>query len=205
MDDKKRKEFNDYKRELDELYEKNSNYTLNNFKRFIQRLRNGDEVRDVEDVVATEVNEKKLQIYLCIVIGLIGLLNIKLYFIYLFGIVFFYAGFFIGMNSKDGGIIFLFTHGLTGLFLMVFALLSSFNNGDFIPIFNSPIFSDSPTNVYIYLGIAGVLTVIAFIYVINYNLSNKLKKFNYSSVIPLCMFGVAILMTALFKTVFHLI
>ena len=128
---------------------------------------------------------------LSIMIVLIGFLNFSNIGLFLFGFVFFITGLLIGFNEKIFGIIFLFSHGMTGLCIMETALL-----GD---ILNSPIFSDYPIKIYIYLGIIVFIFVISLIFSILYNLSDNLKKYKYLKCIILFLYLIMFLLTGIFS------
>ena len=105
-------------------------------------------------------NSKAILIGSIIIILLVGLLPLKTGDIecipfYYFGFVFFIAGFFIGTSIPGFGIIFLFSHGLTGLGLMTVPLL--------LNITNNPYMTDNPKNIYIYLGVICALFAVAVI------------------------------------------
>lgn len=131
---------------------------------------------------------------LSVVIALLGFFHFSNIVLYLCGFVFFIAGLLIGLNVNKFGIIFLFSHGMTGLFMMEGALL-----GDIV---NSPIFSDSPTNIYIYLGVNIIIFLISLICSILYNLSDNLKKYKYLKCIILLFYLLGFLMTGLFPYIF---
>lgn len=131
---------------------------------------------------------------LSIIIACIGFFHLSNIGLYIFGLVFFIVGLLIGLNTKIFGIIFLFSHGVTGLFIMEGALL-----GDIV---NSPIFSDSPTNIYFYFGVNIIIFFISLICSILYNLSDNLKKYKYLKCIILLFYLLGFLMTGLFPYIF---
>ncbi len=95
-------------------------------------------------------------------IAAIGLFNIKSIGMYIFGLIFFLAGFNIGLFVPGAGIIFLFSHGMTGLGMMCAGLV-----GDAI---NSPLMQDNPQNLYIYLGVCILIGLFATLSTIKFNL-----------------------------------
>lgn len=68
------------------------------------------------------------------------------------------------MLHESGAGIFLFSHRLTGLLLVVIGEIGS--------IFSSPIMSDNSTKIYIYLLIMTVLFVLDFLYNILFTYTN---------------------------------
>jgi hypothetical protein len=121
-------------------------------------------------------NSKAILIGSIIIILLVGLLPLKTGDVesipfYYFGFIFFIAGFFIGTSIPGFGIIFLFSHGMTGLGLMTVPTL--------LNIINNPYMTDNPKNIYIYLGVICVLFAVAVIKTIIDSL-NKLKNISFS-------------------------
>ena len=108
----------------------------------------------------------KYEIYRCITmllfIAAIGLFNVKNIGMYFGGMVFFAAGLLIAFTTPAVGIIFLFSHGMTGLGLMTGALI-----GD---ILTSPIMQDNPQNIYIYFGICIMIALAGTLITIRKNL-----------------------------------
>ncbi len=120
---------------------------------------------------------------------------------YIGGLAFFLAGLFVGLNVPIFGLIFLFSHGATGLFL----LLSSFfvrigeESADFLEIFHNPVFSDGgiPNNLKLYIETTVALLIIAFVYTILHNLSPVLRNNKKHMIIILLLFFIVILLTGL--------
>ena len=110
-------------------------------------------------------------VFLITIIVLIGLINISSsYLFYLMGIVFFLSGIFIGFNEKGFGLIFLFSHGFSGLCLMI--------GSQIYDVINNPLLHDNAYNVWIYMGIGVLLIIIAFLIAVFINLSDNLRH-NY--------------------------
>lgn len=173
--------------------------------------RNKNKYRNDEDLSGSNKSSSELKkvfqdidkdkLYLCVLIfliALIGLFNIKAYPIYLFGIIFFLAGHFIGLYLKWMGLIFLFSHSVTGIFVMLSALI-----GDIVT--NNPIMSDNPLNIIIYLVIVALLLIFATLMVIIHNLSDYLKTKKFFVVIPMSIYVVAFFMAGLLNIIFNFI
>ena len=145
---------------------------------------------------------------ICILIACCGFLLNSLAGIpmYIGGLAFFLAGLFIGLNIPIFGLIFLFSHGATGLFV----ILSSFffnigeESADFFKIFNNPMFSDGgiPNNLKMYIATIVVLLIIAFVYTILHNLSPVLKNNKKHMITILLLFFIIILLTGLAPKLF---
>ena len=122
--------------------------------------------------------KKELGNYMFVIIGFISLILCLLakmeIGMLLFGFVFFLAGFFIGLFVPKFGLIFLLSHGLSGVFL-IFA-----DTG----VFSNPVLSDgfSYLSLMIYSGI--ILIVCGFITTFIYNLSDKVKKIRNFKFVP---------------------
>jgi len=139
--------------------------------------------------------EKIVLLILSLIILLEGLLILTIdgnIYMYYFGFVFFMAGYFIGISEKGFGLIFLFSHSVTGMGLMIASMLNVFNN---------PLLTDLSTIEYCYLIIALSLFIIATTYVIIYNLSWKIKEIKYSKYIPLVIYIIGFLMVGLFNII----
>ena len=129
----------------------------------------------------------------------LGLFSSELFFYY-FGLIFFLAGWFAGSaGPKVFGLIFLFSHGGTGLSFMVYSLCSNF--------FGNPRFTDSP-NFMQYVIIVVVTIFIATACVFVSNLTNpfdtdSLNKKMYSKkrwyqVMTLGLYFLALLLMVVF-------
>lgn len=124
-----------------------------------------------------KIDPKKLKIYisviffiLCALLGLVNVFNSNIDIdisLYYFGILFFLAGLFIGLNVKSFGLIFLFSHGMTGLGLMLIPIIKNLELKVYL--------TDSPTFLLIYLGIIIIAVILAIILTVLYNLNDRLK------------------------------
>lgn len=126
-------------------------------------------------------------LFFILLVGLFHYVNFSLYF---FAYIFFVAGFFIGIKVKGGGIIFLFSHGGTGLAIMVTTLLSSTN----IEV----LLSDFSIRKYFYFGVIAFFFLVATIMVIAHNLSDKLKLKRYYVDSILVLYFIGLLLVGIF-------
>ena len=141
-----------------------------------------------------------------VVIGLlvVGFLLLGLFSaqpgLYYFGFVFFLAGFYAGAyGPKVFGLIFVFSHGGTGLSLMIYYLCSKY--------FDNPRFTDGPYLIR-YAGIVVFLIIAATVCVFVCNLTNPFldvnaeKKIAHKNkwyvVLPLGLYFLAVLLTVVF-------
>ena len=143
--------------------------------------------------------KKLILIIIFIIIGLLGLFTIEKgamengsIMLYYFGLIFFIAGFLVG-TSKDGkgaGIIFLFSHGMTGYAMMIGSLIG--------PTLSTPAISDTGEYLSLYLALGVLVIIIGIISSIIYNLSDKLKAKQRYPIIPLSIFALALVMGVIF-------
>lgn len=105
---------------------------------------------------------------------------------YLFGIIFLLAGLFIGLYLKGFGLIFLFSHGATGLGIMIGTLLTT------IPESGTILLSNSETSKII-IGAIVILILITIISTVIHNLSDDIRKIKYFKIIPVATITLIIL------------
>ena len=178
------KEFNEQIEELKIAYDNNPNKVKKELRKALINIKMSKKIsKDIDiDMLITAL--------LIIIIILIGLINIKSYGMYLFGVAFFLAGLFIGLKENKFGLIFLLSHGCTGMCIMIGSQLAD--------IFNSPIIEDINITAYIYLGLGILLIIIAVILTVIHNLSNNLKEIKWVQNLILGLFIIAFLIAALF-------
>lgn len=164
---------------MDEKYKNN----IEKLTRSSNRSRN---LIKIEEKKRYKKNIEKISI-IAIVIGLllIGLLNINMCVSYYFGLAFLLGGFFVTLIDDPFVLIFLFSHGLTGLGIIVIPVLSS--------IFKSPVISDISVNFVSYIIIACIFLLIGFISAILYNLSYRVKCINNIKILPFLLLFIGIL------------
>lgn len=124
-----------------------------------------------------KVDPKKLKkfmfvtfVILCALLGLVNAFNSNIDMdisLYYFGILFFLAGLFVGLSFKSFGLIFLFTHGGTGLGLMLIPIIKNLELKMYL--------TDNPTFLLIYLRIIIIAIILAIILTVLYNLNDRLK------------------------------
>lgn len=174
-------EFDNLINDLRELYKEKPKKTIEEINSAIVSIKSSDIINKTLKILVVSI------IYI-ICIALLGLTNIgisqDLVFEYYIGAIFFLVGLAIGLKLQLFGIIFLFSHGCTGLGLMVIPKI--------IEILKNPIMTDNPTNIMIFLTFGVLLVIVGIILTIMYNLN---KKFKYSLFIILGVFllGIAII------------
>lgn len=179
------KEFDSQIEKLRVLYNEKPTETINEINKAIINLKNETN----EDVPGKKYSRRAVISGLfAVCIFLISITNINYgseqFMMYFFGTVFFLAGLFIGLNVPVFGIIFLFSHGGTGLGIMCFTKINK--------ILQSPIMTDNPTNLQNLLVLGVGLIVIGVILTIFYNVSKKIRDKKYSLLIILAMFAIGI-------------
>ena len=179
------KEFDSEIEKLRVIYNEKPTETINEINKAIINLKNETN----EDVPEKKYSRRAVISGLfAVCIFLISITNINYgseqFMMYFFGTVFFLAGLFVGLNVPVFGIIFLFSHGGTGLGIMCFAKINK--------ILQSPIMTDNPTNLQNLLVLGVGLIVIGIISTIFYNVSKKIRDKKYSLLIILAMFAIGI-------------
>lgn len=193
MDKKRYDEFEMYKEKLDEMYEKDpEKATMEAYNSLVRLGAINGKTKKLSDgnfwIVCI--------VSVCVVIFLLGLFNIKSIMLYLFGFVFFVAGMCISLQADKGSVLFVFSHGGTGLGIMIGSLVSG--------IIDNPLFTDGGTNLYVYLVICGLLLLGGFLFVAISSLLNdvNMKKRLF---IGLCIITGGLLLLGLFPHIMNYI
>ena len=191
------KEFDSQIEKLRVLYNEKPTETINEINKAIINLKNETN----EDVPEKKYSRRAVISGLfAVCIFLISITNINYgseqFMMYFFGTVFFLAGLFIGLNVPVFGIIFLFSHGGTGLGIMCFTKINK--------ILQSPIMTDNPTNLQNLLVLGVGLIVIGIISTIFYNVSKKIRDKKYSLIIILAMFAIGIEIIQLLPMIYNI-
>ena len=174
-------QFEDYIQKLREEFQENPKRALREAHLSLGRLSTSK-----KQILDAEGKKILLIVVYFIIIALIGLINYTSILLYIGGLVFFASGLLIGLNINRFGIIFLFSHGMSGLGLMLACELSG--------LLTSPFISDAPLYIYILLGMVLALVILGLITTILYNLSDKFKNNEFSLYIPFTLFGMAIVL-----------
>ena len=167
-------EFDKYEELLRISYSENPNNTMKELKKILQKLSMIpiDENVSMKTTFLRSIKEIEFfpfAVFLGIIFtSLIGLFQINNYGMYIFGEVFFFAGFGIGLYAPFFGLIFLASHGGTGYAMMLGVLLAD--------SFNSPIWSDNPSSFYLYFGLMAIILIIAVLLSIVHNISSAMKR-----------------------------
>ena len=184
--------FEDYISELRSLYYENPKEVLFETRNTVKKLK---ETNVGRKNVLSDINTEILGIcVLAILIAVMGIFNLSTFTMYLFGFVFFISGLLVGLKTDTAGIIFLFSHGVTGMCLMIGSQIGGF--------LASPAVNDASVGTYLYLGIGLVLIVISIIYSILYNLSSNLKTRKNAILVPLFLFAIVFAMSVAFTKIF---
>ena len=191
------KEFDSEIEKLRVIYNEKPTETTNEINKAIINLKNETN----EDIPEKKYSRRAVISGLfAVCIFLISITNINYgseqFMMYFFGTVFFLAGLFIGLNVPVFGIIFLFSHGGTGLGIMCFTKINK--------ILESPIMTDNPTNLQNLLVLGVGLIVIGIISTIFYNVSKKIRDKKYSLIIILAMFAIGIAIIQLLPMIYNI-
>ena len=147
-------------------------------------------------------------IAICLVITMCGFFTWNIDFIplYIFGVIFFFAGLFIALYIKYFGLIFLFSHGVIGFMLMIGSLMghSKGNSLDLLLPNDHPLLTDGgiPTNIKVYLAVTIGFFISAFIFTIVHNLSSKMKKDKKFTIYILSLYLIVVVLAMLFPKFF---
>lgn len=191
------KEFDSEIEKLRVIYNEKPTETINEINKAIINLKNETN----EDIPEKKYSRRAVISGLfAVCIFLISITNINYgseqFMMYFFGTVFFLAGLFVGLNVPVFGIIFLFSHGGTGLGIMCFTKINK--------ILQSPIMTDNPTNLQNLLVLGVGLIVIGIISTIFYNVSKKIRDKKYSLLIILAMFAIGIAIIQVLPMIYNI-
>ena len=182
------------------------------FEKCMQDLRNLYEKDPVKAIKETQYTIRILKIkggilanvdleklWLCIIFimtALIGIFNIDTYGVYLFGFIFYMAGILIAMNIGRTGLVFLMSHGVSGIAVMEGALLWN--------LFTNPIIKDLQFRYVMYLVWVVLLIIVGVMYAVLYNLSDNLKLKRNSMIVPFIVFFIAFYLSAILPRIMGL-
>lgn len=187
-------------KELRRLYDMNPNETINVLDQVISNTdlyrESSNDTKSAKVRVFQEIGGIKLAyIVIITILVLAGFLNLgENTMMHIFGLVFFLAGFFVGKSTPGVGLIFLFSHGCTGLGLMI--------GGVFALDFYRGILTDLSKGVQTYLTLGIIAIVVAIFMMIFYNLSPTLRKNNKLPVISLGLFALSVVMVNLLPHIY---
>lgn len=192
------KDFDSKIEKLRELYNEKPTETINELNNAILNIKNERTKKETKE----RKNSRKALIsgIFSVCIFLISIVNIKYgtdqFMMYFFGAIFFLAGLFVGLNVPVFGIIFLFSHGGTGLGIMCFSKIKG--------ILESPLMTDNPTNLKYLLVLGTGLILAGIISTIFYNVSKKIRDQKYSLPIILAMFAIGIAIIQILPLMFNI-
>ena len=171
--------FNLYLAKINDAYIKDNNYAKDIIKNYCDRLDDNKKSKKFNINLGKNVELLAL-ICCCFLILLLGLFKINTFPMYFFGWIFFVAGVLVGMYVPVFGIIFLFSHGMTGLFLM----LNFLNIEEYLVYV-----SDSPTFViYLLIAIIVFLFVAGIVFAILHSFKKNREKKFFSCYPFICFF-----------------
>lgn len=179
--------------ELNELYSKNPKAALSITREAYNNIKN---LYSNEAAIIRFIKTKTDIVYLIgvfIFIALMAILNIKTNEMYIFGVIFFVGGLCIGLFIDVIGLIFLFSHGGTGLGFMIGPGLQK--------ILTDPIISENPRNIYTYLCIALIILIITVLATFVHNISHTFRSNKMNKVYITLGYAIVILMISLFPSV----
>ena len=190
--------FNLYLSKITDAYQNDKNKSYHIIKKYVDSLSFTPENNNTNKFSIKD-NPKMIVFYvilICFAIVLLGLSNLENFPMYFFGSVFFFAGLLIGLFTPFFGLIFLFSHGLTGFCLMINALNENLA---------SPIYSDASGYAYVILiSLMVSFALLGFIFTIIHNI--KINKDNkYRLLLPFIFFFISLFIGALFPELFKIL
>ena len=185
--------------EIRDLYQKDPQITGKAVNRCIQNI--AGEIRYKKQNQMNKIDKYGIGILIAI-IALAGFLNPSQYFFYFFGMIFFLSGHFVAIKVKGFGLIFLFSHSVTGMGIMISSFFSLLESSS---IKISALLSDLSQNALMYLSGAAFICVVATIVVIIYNLSDRFKALNHSILYALSLYAIGFIMFGLFSKIVYLL
>lgn len=196
-DDKYKESLN----KINEYYKENPDITTNELEKAVYNIEYNILMKnnDVKNSKGIDIEPVWLyRIGFVILILLIGLIDIAYGNFdgnYYFACIFFLAGLFVGLYVRGFGLIFLLSHGLSGLALMIGPTIKS--------ILSSPIITDLANKSILFFIVIGIIALItAFLMTALYNLSNKIQGNKYSLLIIFILYIFGILMIKLIPIIY---
>lgn len=193
-----------YKESLNKIhkyYKENPDITTNELEKAVYNIEYNILMKnnDVKNSKGIDIEPVWLyRIGFVILILLIGLIDITYGNFdgnYYFACIFFLAGLFVGLYVRGFGLIFLLSHGLSGLALMIGPTIKS--------ILSSPIITDLTNKSILFFIVIGIIALItAFLMTALYNLSNKIQGNKYSLLIIFILYIFGILMIKLIPIIY---
>lgn len=134
--------------------------------------------------------------FIILLAGLMGLADKSFDGTYYAGAIFFLSGIFLTLSDDNFNLIFLFSHGLIGICLMLYVTVYM--------ILKSPAMSDLTNDIIMYLIISVAMIMTGFITTALYNLNYRFRNYKYSLPIILLLFLIGILMIKFFPTIYSI-
>lgn len=198
-DDKYKESLN----KINKYYKENPDITTNELEKAVYNIEYNILMKnnDVKNSKGIDIEPVWLyRIGFVILILLIGLIDIAYGNFdgnYYFACIFFLAGLFVGLYVRGFGLIFLLSHGLSGLALMIGPTIKS--------ILSSPIITDLANKSILFFIVIGIIALItAFLMTALYNLSNKIQGNKYSLLIIFILYIFGILMIKLIPIIYDI-
>ena len=188
---------------MDNYYKSNPDITINELEKTIYNIEYNVLTKD------SSISPKKILdidivwiyrvafVIIVLAIGLVDIINNSFDGTYYFGAAFYLAGLFIGLNTKGVGLIFLLSHGGTGLGIMLVPTI--------LNILKSPLMSDLANNsIMSLLVIAFIAIVVAILITVFYNLSDQFKNKNYSLPVILLLYMIGIVIIKVIPIIYNI-
>ena len=182
-------ELEEYINKIRHKFKENPEEVNNELKKVINNLEH-EKKDNTLTKIAREVNWDILLVcVLGIMIASLGLFSGGI-LLYLFGLVFFFAGVYMGLFVKGFGVLFLFSHGMTGLCFMEGSIIAK--------VIENPRFTDGYNMLYIYAGIVILIFAVATVITMIHNFSDTARKIKWFKVVPVALYFLGFLLSIIF-------
>lgn len=181
------KEFDVYITELRNIFRNNPTLAIEYAQGSVERLKGINISEEIKSFINSDSFSTFLVVMIYVVAALFGVLEPNP--LYWGGLIFFAAGVLVACKAKIFGLLFLFSHGMTGLGMMSSVFLYK--------IFSNPIYSDNPKKYMIGLAITFLFYGIGLVTSFIYNLSDDFKKKRFAIIYPSLFFVLGIIVLSI--------
>lgn len=189
--------------EIEESYKKYPNNTIKELEKAVYNMQYNNNMKDSGICSKKFLDVDVVWLYrvgfviIVLATGLVSIFNNSFDGAYYFGAIFYLAGLFVGLSAKGVGLVFLLSHGGTGLGLMIGPTIKN--------IIESPLMSDlANNNIMNLLVIAFIAIVVAILMTVFYNLSEKFKSKSYSLPVILLLYLIGIVIIKVIPIIYNI-
>ena len=183
--------FGYYILDLKDFYNIDKKAAIKESRDFIKRIKkerglNDEKTKNILIILFT------LTLLIGLIAGCFAEANLLLF---LFGMIFFVAGYLIGFakGAQVIGCIFIFSHGILGFWLMSNSIVEN--------ILDKQLYATS-VNLQYYMNACIVLLIIGTLMLMLCNIFKRIREHNIFKLIPLCIYNVVLILIVIFKMVY---